>query len=252
MTKTRHYFALGIMFLIAVSCSDDEVQITLEASDFTATIDENPESSAELGSLTATSNSTQEINFQLISQSVEGAISISDDGAVTVEDETVFDFETNQTITGMAMATVEGVSDKIALTISVNDVEEVTFNIWSGSKITFEKADGVDPTLEANQDRITDNVWITRGNGGGEIYNAVVESSSTKNVSPIGTEWALGRTSNISSLTFNSFRMTISPNEVVDKDLVLHLIDDDIYIDIKFLSWTAGGGGGFSYERSTE
>ncbi len=33
--------------------------------------------------------------------------------------------------------------------------------------------------------------------------------------------------------------------------MVLHLITDDIYIDIKFLSWTSGGNGGFSYERST-
>jgi hypothetical protein len=35
--------------------------------------------------------------------------------------------------------------------------------------------------------------------------------------------------------------------------MVVHLITDDIYIDIKFLSWTSGGaGGGFSYERSTD
>jgi hypothetical protein len=38
---------------------------------------------------------------------------------------------------------------------------------------------------------------------------------------------------------------------MIGKDAVLHLIADDIYLDIKFLSWTAGGGGGFSYERST-
>ncbi len=40
------------------------------------------------------------------------------------------------------------------------------------------------------------------------------------------------------------------------RNMVIHLITDDIYIDIKFLSWTPGGGdtsglGGFSYERST-
>ena len=33
---------------------------------------------------------------------------------------------------------------------------------------------------------------------------------------------------------------------------MLHLITDDIYIDVSFISWTNGGnGGGFSYERST-
>ena len=40
-------------------------------------------------------------------------------------------------------------------------------------------------------------------------------------------------------------------------DAVVHLITEDIYIDIRFLSWTTGngqggtGGGGFSYMRST-
>jgi hypothetical protein len=32
---------------------------------------------------------------------------------------------------------------------------------------------------------------------------------------------------------------------------VLHLKTDDIYLDIKFLSWSERSGGGFSYERST-
>jgi hypothetical protein len=35
---------------------------------------------------------------------------------------------------------------------------------------------------------------------------------------------------------------------------VVHLISDDIYLDINFTSWTQGGdvnGGGFSYTRST-
>ena len=36
------------------------------------------------------------------------------------------------------------------------------------------------------------------------------------------------------------------------QDLVLHLITDNIYMDIKFTSWKSGKGGGFSYERSTD
>jgi hypothetical protein len=32
---------------------------------------------------------------------------------------------------------------------------------------------------------------------------------------------------------------------------VVHLITDDIYIDIKFTQWTQSGGGGFAYVRST-
>ena len=126
------------------------------------------------------------------------------------------------------------------------------FVIYTGDKITFTKADDTDPTEESNQDRINDNVWITRGTNGGEIFNAKTESASTKGTSPAGTEWALGTTANISSLTFTSFRDAVNPQDAVGKDLVLHLIDADEYLDVKFTSWTQGKEGGFAYERRTK
>jgi hypothetical protein len=46
----------------------------------------------------------------------------------------------------------------------------------------------------------------------------------------------------------------MNPMLVLNIDAVVHLITDDIYIDITFLDWTpgiGGGGGGFVYERST-
>jgi len=33
-------------------------------------------------------------------------------------------------------------------------------------------------------------------------------------------------------------------------DAVLHLITDDIYLDIRFTAWTVGLGGGFAYDRA--
>ena len=40
---------------------------------------------------------------------------------------------------------------------------------------------------------------------------------------------------------------------MMNLDMVVHLITEDIYIDIKFTAWTGGGnGGGFTYERSTD
>lgn len=126
------------------------------------------------------------------------------------------------------------------------------FTVYTGDKITFTKADDTDPAEEANQDRINDNVWITRGTSGGEIYNAKTESASTKGTSPAGTEWAVGKTSNIDNLTFSSFRDAIKPQDVVGKDLVLHLIGADEYLDVKFTAWTEGKAGGFAYERRTK
>ena len=45
--------------------------------------------------------------------------------------------------------------------------------------------------------------------------------------------------------------IAIQPKNIVGKDLVLHLIEEDIYLSVKFKSWSQGKKGGFSYERST-
>lgn len=123
---------------------------------------------------------------------------------------------------------------------------------WRGSTITFNKSNGANPNLEENQDRIRENVWITRGNTGGQIFNIAINNSADKTESPVGTEWAIGTLDELESLTFDYFRNAISrPRAVVGKNLVLHLIEDDIYINVKFTSWSQGKRGGFSYERST-
>jgi hypothetical protein len=132
--------------------------------------------------------------------------------------------------------------------------EIVDYVIWDGPITTFSKTSGADPTNSANQDNITPSVAITRGSGG-EIYNAVSESQFERGVSPIGTRWAIGSVSNIQNLTFSSFRNTFTNigNEVVGENLVLHIVDEDVYLSVTFLSWEKQqNGGAFSYERSTE
>lgn len=124
--------------------------------------------------------------------------------------------------------------------------------IWNGPVTTFTKGNNADPNAEANQDRITDNVWITRGNDGGQIYNAKVENDANKVNSPDGTRWAIGTLDQVNSLQFGNFRAAVgSPKNVVGKNLVLHLEADNIYLSVKFTSWAQGKAGGFSYERST-
>ncbi|MCP4520898.1 MAG: T9SS type A sorting domain-containing protein [Cytophagales bacterium] len=124
---------------------------------------------------------------------------------------------------------------------------------WTGPKITFTKADDTDHTLPENQDSLTSNVIITRRSSGGPIFNIAKGSDLT------GTEWALGTIEDgIENLTFSAWGNNITGGSAVSSgDLVLHLIEDDIYIDIKFTAWSSGNGdgeggpGGFSYERST-
>ena len=126
--------------------------------------------------------------------------------------------------------------------------------VWDGPDIEFTKVNFSDWTLADNQDQITDDVWITRQNVAG-IFNFKQEANYN-NSSPADTEWATGSAADFASLTFTDWRTWHGGNSpsIIGVDAVLHLISEDIYIDIKFLSWTSGrgvGGGGFSYQRST-
>lgn len=129
-------------------------------------------------------------------------------------------------------------------------------DVWSGTDFFFEKEDFADPDLAENQDRITDAVWITRDVNRG-IYNAAQEGSYTGD-SPADTEWATGNAADWQSLTFTTWfdwhgGPTNGPPSVVGVDAVVHLISEDIYIDIRFESWTQGStGGGFSYSRASD
>jgi hypothetical protein len=122
--------------------------------------------------------------------------------------------------------------------------------IWNGPIISYTQP-GTDPTQPANQDRLTDAVWITRGASMG-IFNAATESSYTHDVSPAGTRWAYGSLANYATLTYAPWEIWNGkkPPTMVGQDAVLHLIAEDIYLSIKFTAWP-GILGGFSYERST-
>ncbi|MBX2827543.1 MAG: T9SS type A sorting domain-containing protein [Flavobacteriaceae bacterium] len=126
--------------------------------------------------------------------------------------------------------------------------------IWNANPITVSKADFADWNLEENQDRITADVWLTRKNTMG-IFNIAQEDTYQMNFSPMDTEWAYGTTNEIGSLVFQDWQNTVddNPPDMVGRDMVLHLITDDIYIDFRFTAWSASGsGGGFAYTRATE
>jgi hypothetical protein len=125
--------------------------------------------------------------------------------------------------------------------------------VWNGPVITYNQP-GTDPTQPANQDRLTDKVWLSRGSSSGMI-NARTETFYTHFVSPADTEWALGTLENFASLTYTSWEAAGSGRPVmtlVGKPLVLHLISDDIYLSVKFTKLgSTPVGAGFAYERST-
>ncbi|MFL3027758.1 MAG: hypothetical protein ACJZ1O_05665 [Candidatus Neomarinimicrobiota bacterium] len=120
---------------------------------------------------------------------------------------------------------------------------------------TFTKADSADWTLEDNQDRITDNVWITRKHNQ-SIFNIAQETGYSGNSgSPVGTLWSDTSSAHAASDSYASFVAMHggSPASIVNKTISLYLPQDGLYFDVTFSSYSGGnnGGGGFSYSRTS-
>jgi glucose/arabinose dehydrogenase len=117
--------------------------------------------------------------------------------------------------------------------------------VWTGPTIIRGDANGVD--------QMTPSVGITRGASQG-IYNISQEPGFTHFLSPKDTEWADGTTANYNTLSYTDWdnwakNIHGGPPGTIGVNAVVHLISDNIYIDIKFLTW--GIGGPYSYQRST-
>ena len=123
--------------------------------------------------------------------------------------------------------------------------------VWTGPVITYSQP-SPNPTLAANQDRLTADVWLTRATSKG-LFNAFYETNATA-LSPANTEWAFGSLTNYASLGYTNWLAWLngaSPVTLVGQPVVVHLISDDIYLSLNFTFWAAGGSGGFTYQRST-
>ena len=228
--------------------------VTITASDFTINFIENPEEGATIGTIQASASSGS-VRFSIVSQRESGAISINaTTGQITVANASLFDFETLTVISAGVRVTSGSVIKDVTATINIVDAAEgVALTLWEGANMTFTKPNGADSSLAENQDRITENVWLTRGNQG-VLYNAVNEGTANNNSSPVGTEWAEGSFADLASLNFPNFRSACpnnKPKGVVRIPFVLHLIQVDNYIEITITSWAQGKVGGFTYQRTT-
>jgi glucose/arabinose dehydrogenase len=149
---------------------------------------------------------------------------------------------TNYILMGLCLAALSGPLSGRATTI------------WTGPNTSFVNNAGSDPTQAVNQDRLTADVWITRGGIQG-IYNAATESGFAHFFSPQNTAWSDGTLANYASLTYVDWDTWAKvqhggPPSTVGLNAVVHLVSDDIYLSVTFTSW-GGSAGGFSYVRST-
>lgn len=123
--------------------------------------------------------------------------------------------------------------------------------IWTGRTFQFVRPDGADWTQPVNQDRITPATWITRKSSQG-LFN-IAQEAGYSGSSPANTTWASGDAVNFASLTFLPWVQWAqnNPPGTVGVNAVVHLVAEDIYIDIRFDSWTGSSlGGGFAYTRA--
>jgi hypothetical protein len=142
--------------------------------------------------------------------------------------------------------------------------------VYSGYDAMFEKIGFSDPSAPENQDFIVPGVTITRGSGQG-IYNIAVEEFFENNEAPggstpTGTRWAFPynnpektlAATNHGDLSFADWQTAFGgsaaggPPSTVDQNAVLHLVEQDIYLDIQFTAWGVGSasGGSFAYHRA--
>lgn len=107
--------------------SDDDATATniITLQDFDVTIDENPSNGQSLGNVTANQSiGGTVLTYAIASQSPSGALSInSSTGELTVLDASIYDYESNQTIT--AVVSVNGNPDTATATININNVNEI-------------------------------------------------------------------------------------------------------------------------------
>lgn len=140
--------------------------------------------------------------------------------------------------------------------------------VWSGPTMTFVKsgADTADTTDPLNQDRMTDSVWLTRGAVEG-MFNIAPghEDNYVRHTSPDDTLWAtsvipanVGKTiaaSNWQQLLFTNWAPAYGgpgsqlAGNITTRNAVVHLLTDDIYLDLTYTLFTSGGE--YSYIRST-
>jgi hypothetical protein len=138
--KGKHTLLLLLSIFSFISCSKDSEDpnpfyTTITASDFTTTMDENPENGKIIGIVAATTNQGS-IAFSIREQSPENAFTIDpNSGELKVLNKQLFNFETNPIITGVIGLTNGLVFKESNVSIFLNDLDED--NIYNGGIALF-------------------------------------------------------------------------------------------------------------------
>ncbi|MFN7489970.1 MAG: hypothetical protein ACK5QK_09590 [Chryseotalea sp.] len=121
-------FTLLVICLTIFSCDDEATTIEITATNFTATIEENPTDGQVLGTVQASANQG-EVTFALSEPAdFVGAFAINaNTGVLTVAEPFYFDFEEREQVTGTVLVTSGSVSKEVEVSITLTNVIEITF-----------------------------------------------------------------------------------------------------------------------------
>lgn len=154
MFKIKSLVAVAIL-VIGCSSDDGDNSTSVNLQDLQATIDENSINGDIVG--TVQSNSSSSLAFSIVSQAPAGALEIdATTGELSVLDETLFDFETNPTIT--ATVSASGASNNSIVTIELVDKPEIGEYKYGGV-IFWVNATGNEGLVCATTDQSTGIQW---------------------------------------------------------------------------------------------
>lgn len=125
--------------------------------------------------------------------------------------------------------------------------------VWSGPDTNYTQS------AEVPADVLVPGAVSLSRNGNHWLFNTNVDLLGAAAGTPSDTEWAFGDLGDYASLsyqTFDSFRLAAGGNlsallvTVPASPMVVHLINENIYLSVTFSAWPQGGGF-FAYTRST-
>jgi hypothetical protein len=122
--------------------------------------------------------------------------------------------------------------------------------LWTGPNINFTQ------TTHSSSDSdviVAGKVALSRGTSKW-LFNTAADQTSASTSSPSDTMWAFGSISDFSTLsysTFASLRNGDLAGVILNKPMVVHLVNENIYLSLTFTAWGQHGDGGFAYTRST-
>jgi len=155
-------FIATSIFLASCGSDDDAVIVAsneISVQDLVLAIDENPTNGQVVGMATTTQTvGGGTMVFSIASQTPTGALSIdASTGELTVVDALLFDYETNPEIT--ATVSVDGAVNTGAITINLNNVNEIGDFNYGGVVFWIDPTDSSKGLVCAVNDQSTTIVW---------------------------------------------------------------------------------------------